>query len=680
MSSEPAAGGAPGDDPVSNRFDRSTDYRIRRAPDLLTVTPGAQVRYSCQYRHGQPPTAIGGVSNYRDGVRWYKFRARALLEETRSGDPNWAVPIEKGPTGEFHWDCTWKEAPGRYVIASEISDGRESRFCFLPQYVEAAGLVVGGSLESLLKQGVGPSAAEAEVQVARQIATLEAIAKRFPITNPADRERHDETMAKWRKTKDRLRGLLAATDGKSRIAIPAMHLETTTQARRPLLLFLCHVDDNVVGRSQRKRPRWVLVDWTDATDTRFHGTYEGDGDTHDEAIANALRAWDWDNRYPAGLVTYELPARDFGEAHRREMRTDGKTLGDEIKGVFEWIAVGGLVVAGVFLLFTPVPALAAGALGTSLLSSTAAAGISIGQRWRTGIFDWRQDAFDGLTIVSNLFAGASAWRVGARVLLKGKSGETVTRVLIGAQIGTDLVQGVLVAEESLREWTELTEKAELLPEERSRRLLALVRNLATTGLLTYVSLRASVREVENLTKKPDHVPNEGQARASGEKLAELTDPKAATVDTTKAPAAEGHTKQEVHKTTVEGVTPGHPQEVDASETTFAREYPEDPSKWKERYLSTTEFRFEDHKGFTFSATCDQGTLTISAYPVNPKTRERSEHIKARKFYPLMYKHFEEVGNPVHTLEGQWADDNFKAAKEKYDELDRWWRDRATGRR
>src|SRR5205814_5214312 len=133
---------------------------------------------SCQYRLGQPPTAIGGTSNYRDGVRWYKFRARALVEETRHQDPDWAVPLEKGPIGEFHWDCQWSEPPGRYVIGSEISDGHDSTFCFLPQYVEAAGLVVGGSLEELLKHGVGPSASEAERAIERQIANLEAMVAR----------------------------------------------------------------------------------------------------------------------------------------------------------------------------------------------------------------------------------------------------------------------------------------------------------------------------------------------------------------------------------------------------------------------------------------------------------------------------------------------------------------------
>jgi hypothetical protein len=671
----------PAGDGVSDRFERSTEYKIRRNPDLLTVSPGAQVRYTCQYRLGLPPTAIGGTSSYRDGARWYRFRARALLEETR-GEASWAVPIEKGPTGEFHWDCVWTEPPGRYVIGSEISDGHDSTFCFLPQYVEAAGLVVGGSLEDLLKHGVGPSAAEAEAAIGRQIANLKAIAKRFPIADPAVRRRHDDVLEKWHTSQQRLRGLLSPTDGKTRIAIPGMHLETTTQLQRPLLLFLCHIDDNVVGHAHRKLPRWVLVDWTDPTETRFHGTYEGSGDTDEEAIRNAFSDWDWGNRYPAGLVTYELPAHAFGQTHRREMPTNGKSLGDEIKGVFEWIAVGGLVVAGTLLLFTPVPALAAGALGTSLLSSTAAATISIGQRWRAGIFDWRQDAFDGLTIVSNLFAGAGAWTRGARVLLRGKSGETVVRVFIGAQVGSDLVQGVLVAESGLTEWTELTENPDIPPDERSRRLLALIGNLASAGLLTYVSLRASTREVENLNKKPKHLPNEGPARSSGDKLADLTNPKP-TVDTTKPPPVEGHTKEEVHETTVESKPPTHPKVIAAWETEFAKLYPDDPTIWKYRKVSKTHIKLGDKERFYFHATCMNGTLSIEIFTtIDPKTspanllaffpdlkeKRSAEHLIAKELYPRMYKHFSDVGNPVRKLVGSWAWVNYADAKPFYDEF------------
>jgi hypothetical protein len=340
------------------------------------------------------------------------------------------------------------------------------------------------------------------------------------------------------------------------------------------------------------------------------------------------------------------------------------------------------VVAGTLMLFTPVPALAAAALGTSLLSSTAAASISIGQRWRAGIFDWRQDAFDGLTIVSNLFAGAGAWTRGARVLMKGKSGETVTRIFIGAQIASDLVQGVLVAESGLAEWTELTENPDIPPEERSRRLLALIRDLAAASLLTYVSLRASSRELENLNEKPKHGPNEGQARSSGDKVADLTNPAAPPIDTTKTPTAEGHTKEEMHETTVE-TTATHPKKIDPLETEFARLYPADNTKWKYRKFSRTHIKIGDKERFYFHATCLNGTLSIEIFTkIDPKLspadllsyfpnlaeKRSSQLLIAAELYPLMYKHFSDVGNPVRKLTGSWAWVNYADVKPVYDTL------------
>jgi hypothetical protein len=667
-------------DGVSERFDRSDRYHIGRVPDLMTVTPGAEVRYSCEHRRGQPPPAIGGASSTSDNVRWYKFRARALLEETRGRDPNWAVPLEKGPFGAFTWECRWQEAPGRYVIGSEISDGGESRFCFLPQYVESAGLVLGSAFDELGETGGAPPAAEAEQKIARHLANLQAIEKRFPITDPDDRQHHQAAVDAWKKYQGALRALLAPTDGKVRIGVPALHLETVTQRQRPLLLFLCHLGDDVVGRSQRRRPRWALVDWTDPTDSRWHGCYEGVGDTAAEAIAAALRDWDRGNRYPAGRVVRELPASAFGQAQRAQFQTDGKNLGDEVQGVLEWIAVGGLVVAGALLLFTPVPSLAAAALGTSVLSSTAAAGISVGQRWRAGIFDPRQDAIDGLTIIGALFGGAAAWSRGARVLLRGTTGQTLTRVFIGAQIGSDLVQGVLIAEDCLGDWNDLVEDPELLPEDRARKLLALFRKLGEAGLLTYISLRAGVAEMEALNDRPRHVPPEGGARPAGQKLADLTDP-GATVDTTRPPEAEGHTAEGKQTTRVRTGVAEAPKVVGAEET-FEQFLAKKRYPFPEKRISKDLIYLLDRDGFSFEAKCNGGDLDITIVTgVGPESApyllERFNHptemvyskvLRASELYPRMYAHFEAMGNPVKRLDGLWAWDNYDDCLPKFEEL------------
>ena len=121
------------------------------------------------------------MSSYRDSVRWYKFRAQSLLEERRTSDAGWAVPIQKGPVGTFAWDCGWNDSSRADTWSARRSlDGSASTFCFLPQQVEATGLVVGRSLDDLLAGGVGPAPTEAEQRIARHLANLQAIPETLP--------------------------------------------------------------------------------------------------------------------------------------------------------------------------------------------------------------------------------------------------------------------------------------------------------------------------------------------------------------------------------------------------------------------------------------------------------------------------------------------------------------------
>jgi hypothetical protein len=61
---------------------------------------------------------------------------------------------------------------------------------------------------------------------------------------------------------------------------------------------------------------------------------------------------------------------------------------------------------------------------------------------------------------------------------------------------------------------------------------------------------------------------------------------------------------------------------------------------------------------------------VWAFPKNVRTQKYSEHIWAKKMFPLLYKHFEEVGNPVRYVEGQFIQENYAAVKEAYERLRR----------
>jgi hypothetical protein len=463
--------------------------------------------------------------------------------------------------------------------------------------------------------------------------------------------------------------------------------------QRPLLLFLARLDGgDETGLLGGTKQRWVLVDWTDPTDSRFRGTYEGTGETAEEAIRGALSAWDWGNRYPAGHLTCDIPRTALGRRRqlRHEMETDGKTFGDEVRGVLEWIAVGGMVVAGVVLLFTPFQPVAAGALAVSVLSSTGAATIAIYDRHSQGIFDWRADVIDGLTIVGNLFAAGAAgaaprWLRGARV--RGMFEDGADRIFFGALIGVDLIQGILVADSLADELEALTKDGELSPEERHRKLMELLRSGAAATAITYISLRASVRAMANRDRKASAFTGDDRTRPIDEKLADLPNPDRGTpdraIDVSRPPAAEGHTDKPQHATRGETGGSHHAKLISPAETELATSYPRDSHPWRKHYIDDSLIELVDKDGFTFKAECTDGSLSVTIVTnVDPATtdpdlmqyfrwakkKEYSTVFWAKDLFRRMYDHFEQVGNPVKRLEGTWAWDNYAVAKAKYDEL------------
>ena len=62
---------------------------------------------------------------------------------------------------------------------------------------------------------------------------------------------------------------------------------------------------------------------------------------------------------------------------RRKMDTNGTNLTEEVIIVFQWIAIGTMLIAGFCFIFVAVPTLTSLAMGTSMLASTAAAVFSI---------------------------------------------------------------------------------------------------------------------------------------------------------------------------------------------------------------------------------------------------------------------------------------------------------------
>lgn len=665
----------------------NTEYKIRRAPDLQVVTPGAQVRYACEWiAPGALPTVAS--ENYwgpRDGIRWFSYSdapPKGFFQKQ----------IKVGPLAAA-WDRAWDEDPGHYTVVAEIrsrlSDpGSGPTYCYRSQQVGAVGAMLNDWLQKLVGKGNGPSPDDAEREIRRYRALLADIAKKFPPANPAAAQRHKETVDRWDELAGRLRGLLGPTDGKKRISVRGIHLETATQAQRPLLLFLADLGDVQVPRGKAgmaTRKRWCLVDWTDASDPRFRGAYQGEGDTTKEAIESCLSSWDWDNRYPEGHLTFEVPPElraTLGGPARRQLDTNGKNLTDEVIIAFQWIAIGGLLIAGFCFIFVAIPALTSAAMASSMLASTAGAVFSVGQRWRDGIFDWKADAIDGLTVVGNL-VGAGVWARGARVRLLGSAGKKLDFVFLGARVGTDAAQGILIIEARLDDLERLMTDPTYPPEERARKMLALFAELTAVGLMTAMSFRASAKEAEHLNAKPRHLKDDVRANVPEDRLNDLTKPDEL-IDTTAPSIAEGNTKEIQHKTVVNtGISPAvRSKRIGATKTEFAKLYSEDGHPWRRHLINKNEIHLVDKDGFIFHAVCLRGSLELTIATVfDPSAtpelsvffpgviaRKVSTVLMAKELYPRMYEYFEHVGNPVKKLDGAWAWTNYRDAKIKYDEL------------
>jgi hypothetical protein len=668
-------------------------WAIHRVPDATTVTPGAKVRYSCDWVGGgaRPPGTHGDL----DSIRWHVFKPGA--PDGRS--------VRNGPVAQT-WDIEWPNAPGDYLVLAEIrgtvGPKRGPVYCFLAQKVGATAPFLREGLERILAKGHAPSAWDAEKAIHAFREKLNAIAQRFP-PEGAQREEHAAAVDRWRKQAEALRALLQPTDGRRRIPFIAFHLETATQKTRALFLFLTELDPEGRGYKQMgtSQKRWVLVDWTDALDPRFHGAYLGEAGAPDSAIRDALRAWDWENRYPAGRVLYDVPAEltfATGEPRRREMTTNGRNVTEEVIEGLQWIAVGSMLVAGIGFLFVPVATLSSAAMATSLLASTAGAVLSIEHRRHDGIFDWEADAIDALTILGNL-VGAGTWARGAQVLALDPAGKTVEYVFIGTRMGTDSLQGILVAHSRAEEMLKLTEDPGYAPEERARLTLGLLGELTALGLMMPLSLKASARSLEHLRAKPVHLmredviwPPESTAvfeprprtmepppsaeiwmKSIEEKLQGVTS-KGETLDLRAPPVSEGGPGGQARTTQVSGRGESFVRALAPDETDFAKRYPPDERYWKDHSIESAEITIRDKDDFFFEAYYqtegpDQGEVTFSVRTVFKEgIPPASERMWAKDLFRLAHRHFAQVGNPVKRVKIRFVNDNFRAAWPKYEAL------------
>lgn len=540
--------------------DESSYYRIVGTPHRQTVAPGAKLRFRLE--------KTGAASGRTQDVPyiWAIRNAEAIGPDDE--------PVKIGPSQSWIWE-TSLDRVGKYVVVctvAMVNDKDDLVSYEYPQWVDPAVAILSREMVQASSQKV-PTFEQTALTLARYVGVLRNIETQEPIQDPTKKREYDKKLEHYVKLGTKMlefkREFSPGYELPSTVGVDALHYaEGSAEVSRLSV---------GIGYEYRERPgfgggRWyrvVIADWTNPMDhigslfiETWHGPLDDSktggpgldldyiemerGKAYDAAIAQ----WKDDNRYYTGTLSYTIYLGKYQGTIQGSFETTGKKAWDSVSQWLEWIATGAAIIAGVVLLVAPVPGsqIVAAMIWTTILSSTAAAAINIGQRHAEGFGSWSNDAFDILTIVGNLFVVGAMWGKGATLVARGAGGAITKSALIG-DIGTNYVQGVLMAQEYVSEYDEIMGAAGLDPDERARKLMALFARAALGAGLLYVNVKASASDLASLSATPKHLPSIGEARPPREKLAELRDP-SKEVEIGGPPKVEGHTDQGSQKTTV----------------------------------------------------------------------------------------------------------------------------------
>ena len=534
--------------------------RIVADPPLRTVSPDQRMTFRIEVT-AKDPRIAGRIR----GIRWY-----CLNDPSHSGmaaRPWSAGGYVFGGTGWQWTDARWDFVGHHRILAMIDHDGGRIDLEY-PVHVVSPQAVAD------MAPAFGEETGAPEIvcrQMRAAIEAIRAIERRRP-PPPDASGAYEKRMERREEYVGKLRGLLDPTRGKERFPIRAQYY-SPHNARPggsepqwlPLNAFLCEYEPD----------HWMLVDWTNPASEVTCGIYDGWFGNRNRTPQEAISGWAWHNRYPEGIILYEWDADYAGHPLRADRKgrlatgavsvsgrfeTDGASLAGEVSQVFDYIAFGAAVLAGVTTLVAPVPGsrvISAG-IWTAIFSSTAAATINIAERRDDGFSNMRGDVFDALTIAANLLGAgamlgtAAAAGAMARGAVVSSRSLGITRGVIFASFGVEAIQGIIVAEASVHEVEEVMAAPGFAPDERLMALVRVVGQLAGTGALLMLNLRGTRRDAANLTLANRHIPPEPPPR---DLLDRLKDPKGEVDLDARLRRSEGTTAEEMHTTTVQ-TTPG----------------------------------------------------------------------------------------------------------------------------
>ncbi|MGH7438661.1 MAG: hypothetical protein ACRENE_23475 [Polyangiaceae bacterium] len=533
----------------------SPAYVIEAVPSLRVAVPGSKVTY--HLRRSDPAAADPqGV-----GCQWFEINDPSSVTLTRPA-------TSLGPSGPVWENAEWSFEGHHRVVCRVRANGQTTDFVFEQNVAALRNVIAVGPTLPFVKND--PDAVL--TAVSQKLDVVVAWGNAQPPSTDALRQKHRDQVAALTDYRDRLRDRLKASDGLSRFPIDAEYLSTENPTPVPLNVFVYEKSDGTLA----------VVDWTNVTVQRMTGEYAGSGATPREAVKAALDQWDSDNRYPDGGITFRLEQVPGVSTIQSSFTTDGSAFWDSVSHFFGYVGLGAAIVAAAATAVAPVPGsqVVSALLWTAIFSGTVSATLNIGQRHVEGFADFRADAFDVLSIVANCFAGTAIWARGATIATP-----LIARAALFGAVGADGVQGVMIAEESVREIERIRDDPNLTPSEKTDQICTVLRGLAIAGTLIYVNVKGTKADLENLSTQSKHFPDTPTPQ---QKLDALKDP--ATVpessgapNLTEPPALpEGHTADGTHTTKVQ---------IDQEEQT-----PQASGRSNDAHLRSPEQRLRDAMG------------------------------------------------------------------------------------
>jgi hypothetical protein len=496
-------------------------YVLERTPDTTLITDGAVISYHVRCLDGRRTTINRqGTIISTDWFKWVKIRRRG------SGDQY----LQTGrPSGDEYFNVTWDEEDGDYAVAcgvilnaSNSSNRTVNQWVTAAQVIDTARVIRQTGRQMRRLDIADPSSAVPRTEM--MLSVVEQLASR---TAPrgAKLTQHNNEVSELRRYKSALADQLQPTDGKTRYGVRALYFATETQEARPLNVFVCRTNS---GGGQQD---WTLCDYT-SPHTTLHSTHEVSAPNATAAMRDLVEDWRAGfvsgNKYPPGRIQVEIPGEAIGSGpYAERLATTGGTGLDALIQWLTYISTGALAVA-LFPLPVPGTTAAAAALGTAMLSSTAAGVLSIAERRHRGL-EWSLvDTVDLLGLVSDLLTlgRASPFRRGAMVEFLRPGTRAVQRYVFWGHVSADVASagatGYLIATEAYEELDRLANNPQLTGAERVHRMQQAMRRLGLQTVAIGLTLRSPGGGAPH-GATPSHLPNQGGHQSISDKLTALGD-------------------------------------------------------------------------------------------------------------------------------------------------------------